>query len=334
MITIAVDCMGGDYAPDEIVKGALWGAAEHRVKVLLIGQPSRIEALVAESPYRHVDYEVVEATEVIDMGETPASSIRKKKDASINVATRCVGEGRAQGVVAAGNTGAAMASAIFNMGRVKGIDRPAIAVHLPTVSRPFLVVDAGANADCLPEMLLQFARMGSIFYSAIHGVDNPRVGLLNIGEEPGKGNTFSVSGYKLLEEYDEINFVGNVEARHMYEQHAEVAVCDGFTGNIFLKTSEAVALLMLRMMKDAVNSGIRARAGGLLVKSALKSTIVKKVVDEETGGAILLGVKGLCVIAHGNGKAYAILNALGLAKQAIEQNVVEQMETKVLEGCM
>lgn len=325
--------MGGDHAPTEIVKGALWGAQEFGVALQLVGPPSVIQAEIDASEYRGITYELVPADNTIEMGEAPASGIRKKKDASIVVASRCVGLGESQGLVAAGNTGAAMAAAIFNMGRVKGIDRPAIAVKLPTIDRPFLLVDAGANADCIPEMLLQFARMGSIFYSAMFGVANPRVGLVNIGEEPGKGNTFANSAYKLLEHYDEINFVGNVEGKALYRGFVDVAVCDGFTGNVVLKTSEGVATMMIGLMKQAFKSSMKARAGGLLVKSSLKS-IVKKVSDEESGGALLLGVKGVCVISHGSSHAYAIKNAIGVAKHAIEQQVIERIENKVLEGCL
>lgn len=333
-VRIAIDCMGGDYAPREIVKGALLGAQQYGVSLQLVGDPERIQAELNSLDTQGIAYDLVPALENIEMGESPASAIRKKKNASVVVASQCVARGESQGLVAAGNTGAAMAAALFNMGRIEGIDRPAIAVVLPTTAEsPAILLDAGANADCIPEMLLQFARMGTIFSQAVLHVQHPRVGLLNIGEESSKGNTFALSSYKLLEQQDELNFIGNVEGRHMFNGTADVIVCDGFTGNVALKTAEGVGNMVMTLFKEEANKSLRAMAGSLLVKSTLRK-IKHKVSDEEFGGALLLGVKGICVIGHGGSNAYAIQNAIRVAKEAIDQDVIGKIENKVLEGCL
>lgn len=333
-ISIAIDCMGGDYAPQEIVKGAIEGAFTHGVKLQLVGHPEKIQAELDKLNTHGIQYEIIPAYETIEMGESPAVAIRKKKDASVVVASKCVARGESQGLVAAGSTGAAMAAAIFNMGRIEGIDRPAIGVVLPTSSTsPCLLIDAGANADCIPEMLIQFARMGSIFSQAVLQTQNPRVGLLNIGEESSKGNTFSLSTYKLLEQHDELNFIGNIESRHLFDGSADVVVCDGFTGNIVLKTAEGVGKLVMDTFKQEASRSFRAKAGALLIKSTLKK-IKQRVSDEEFGGALLLGVKGICVIGHGSSNAYAVQNAIRVSKEAIQHDVIGKIEAKVLEGCV
>lgn len=329
---IAVDCMGGDYAPHEIVKGAIQGARLYNVRLQLVGPPERIQAELNQLDTAGIDYEIVSALETIEMGESPATAIRKKRDASIVVASLCVAKGQAQGLVAAGNTGAAMASALFNMGRLEGIDRPAIAVVLPSSKpSPTLLLDAGANADCIPEMLIQFARMGSIFVQAVLQVQHPRIGLLNIGEEPSKGNSFSLSTYKLLEQHDEFNFVGNVEGKHLFDGTADVVVCDGYTGNVALKTAEGVGNMVMSVFREEASKSLRAKAGALLIRSTMRK-VKKKVSDEEFGGALLLGVKGICVIGHGGSNAYAIQNAVRVAKDAIEQDVLGKIVKKSQES--
>lgn len=333
-IRIAIDCMGGDHAPHEIVKGALMGAREHGVEVLLVGPVDVIKAELAKHEVNGIRYQIVEAEETIEMGESPATAIRKKKNASVVVASKCVAKGEAAGIVAAGNTGAAMASALFNMGRIEGVDRPAIAVVLPSITdNPTILIDAGANADCIPEMLLQFARMGIIFSQSVLRVKTPRVGLLNIGEESSKGNSFALSTYKLLEQHDELNFIGNIEGKHLFDGSADVVVCDGFSGNIALKSAEGVGNMVMHLFREEAKKSLKAMAGGLLVKSALKK-VKRKVSDEEFGGALLLGVKGICVIGHGGSSALAIQNAIRVTKEAIEQDVVGKIEGKVLEGCV
>jgi len=333
-ITIAIDCMGGDFAPHELVKGAISGGREHQVDVLLVGAPEAIQKELAQLDVQGVKFEIIPASQTIDMAESPGSAIRKKKDASVVVASQCVAKGQAQGLVAVGNTGAAMAAALFNMGRIEGIDRPAIAVVLPTTAKnPAILIDAGANADCIPEMLIQFAKMGGIFVESVLRVKNPRVGLLNIGEEYSKGNTFSLSTYKLLESHEGLQFVGNIEGKHLFDGSADVIVCDGFTGNVALKTAEGVGKMVMKIFKDEAGQSLRAKAGALLVKSAMKK-VKRKVSDEEFGGALLLGVKGICVIGHGGSNAYAVQNAIRVAKEAIEQDVIAKIESKVAQACV
>ncbi|MBX2859647.1 MAG: phosphate acyltransferase PlsX [Vampirovibrio sp.] len=334
-VRIAIDAMGGDHAPHEIIKGAILGARLYKVGVCLVGKPDVIELELQqyqEKIRRHnLSVEVVPATEVIAMGDAPGIAIRKKKDSSIVVTAKCVGDGKADAMVAAGSTGAAMASAIFNIGRIEGIDRPAIGVVLPSLASPCLLIDAGANADCLPEMLVQFGRMGTVFMKHVYHIDNPRVGLLNIGEEAGKGNVFVNSAFKMLEHDQAINFIGNIEGRDMYLGGAEVAVCDGFTGNVALKSSEGVATMILKLLKQEMKSTLSAMAGALLLRRALKRAR-KKVDHEEFGGALLMGIKGTCVIAHGGSSANAIKHAIRVAKDAVEANVIEKITTKLTEG--
>jgi glycerol-3-phosphate acyltransferase PlsX len=220
------------------------------------------------------------------------------------------------------------------MGRIDGVDRPAIAVVLPSIKYPpAVLIDGGANADCIPEMLLQFARMGSIFSQAVLQVKNPRIGLLNIGSEASKGNSFALSTYKLLEQHDEMNFIGNIEGRHLFDNSVDVIVCDGYSGNIALKTAEGVGSMVMTVMKEEARSSIRAKAGFILARSALKR-IKRRVSDEEFGGALLMGVKGICVIGHGGSSAFAIQNAIRVCKEAIDQNVIGKIESLVLEGCL
>lgn len=332
-ICIAVDCMGGDYAPGEIVRGAILGAQNHGVSLKLVGDPDAINAELKQINCDGVNYEIVEASETIDMDESPTAVIRKKRNASVVVGCKCVSDGEAQGLVAVGNTGAAMTAAIFNIGRIKGIDRPAIGVVLPsTTDRPTLLLDAGANADCIPDMLLQFARMGSIFSELVFGITEPRVGLLNIGEESSKGNSFSLSCHKLLEQQDEINFVGNIEGRHLFDGSADVVVCDGFTGNVALKTAEGVGKMVMEYFRtNLTKRSLKIKAGAFLVKPILQG-LKRKVVDEEFGGAVLLGIKGICIVGHGGSKANAIQNAIRVAKTTIQQGVIQRIEHKVLEG--
>lgn len=335
-ICIAVDAMGGDHAPREIVKGAVWAAREYGVKILLVGLPEVLnnELLkndVSTNHSKSLDIEVVPATEVIAMDESPATGLRKKKDASIIVTAKCVREGRAQGMVAAGSTGAAMASALLYVGRIDGVDRPAIGVALPSASQRCLLIDAGANADCIPEMLIQFARMGSVYMENVYQIDKPKVGLLNIGEEEGKGNTFANSAFELLSHDPTIHFIGNVEGRDMFNGSVHVAVCDGFTGNVALKSAEGIMRMFKAILKSEIRKSLVAKAGYFLAKPALD--VAGKAVDpEEFGGALLLGIKGLCVISHGGSRARGIKNAVRVAKEAVETNVLGKIADRIKEG--
>ena len=320
-VRIAIDAMGGDYAPEEIVKGAIIAAREYNVALQLVGQLDKIEAELKKYNTNGLDIKLTGADEVIEMDEAPGSAIRRKRNASIVVSVDAVAKGDSQAVVAAGSTGAAMAASLFGLGRLPGIDRPAIAVTIPTINKPVVLIDAGANSSCEPEMLHQFAVMGSIFSNCVIGTDNPRVGILNIGEEPGKGTELAQNTYKLLsQKQDHINFIGNVEGRELFASACDVVVCDGFVGNITLKVTEGVATMMVKMLKHEINSSLLAKIGAFIAKPAFMN-LKKKTDYEEYGGALLLGIKGICVIAHGGSKAYAIKNAIRVAKESVEKDI-------------
>jgi phosphate acyltransferase len=330
-IRIAVDAMGGDYAPQEIVSGALQGAREYGVAVLLVGPPALIEQEVKKHDTQGIDYEIIPASEVIEMGESPAVGLRKKKDASIIVTAKCIKKGEAQGMVAAGSTGAAMASALLYIGRIEGVDRPAIGVLLPSFSGSCLLIDAGANADCTPEMLVQFAVMGNIYMHTVRNIKKPRVGLLNIGEEQSKGNAFAHTAFQLLEKDARFHFIGNVEGKELFMDGADVAVTDGFTGNVALKSAEGVMKMFGNTLKAEMKRSVRTKMGYLLAEPAIKASI-KKVDPEEVGGSLLLGIKGICVISHGGSKSRGIKNAVRVAKEAVIADVLGKISNQIREG--
>lgn len=326
-ICIAVDAMGGDHAPREVVKGALLGAREYGVKLLLVGKADAINAELEKHDTSGLEIEIQEASEVIEMGEA-AEALRKKKDASISVAARCVKEGRAQGVVAAGSTGAAMAAAVLNIGRIDGVIRPAIGVVLPSISNRCLLIDAGANPDCTPEMLCQFAKMGTVYMESVYQVKKPKVGLLNIGEEEGKGNEFSKTAFPILQADGSFNFIGNTEGRDLFNGSVSVAVCDGFTGNVALKSAEGIMRMFRGILKAEIKKNLLATLGAGLAKNALELA-AKQVDPEEFGGALLFGIKGLCVISHGGSKAKGIKNAVRVAKEAVETDVLGKITSQI-----
>ena len=340
MTRIAIDAMGGDFAPSEIVAGAVWGAYEYGVAIELVGKPDQIEHELEavkttgfmttaggfktqrmKIDYTKHDIKITPASEVIEMGEAPGQAIRKKKKSSIVLAVDAVATGSSDAIVAAGSTGAAMASSLFGLGRLPGIDRPAIAVTLPTMKKPVVVIDGGANSHCTPEMLFQFAVMGTTFAKYVLDIEDPRVGVLNIGEEVGKGNELAQATYKLLEEnQDKLNFVGNIEGREIFSGICNVIVCDGFVGNVALKITEGTSLMLFKMLKQEFKSDLLAQIAGLIAKPFMKR-IYKKINYEEFGGALLLGVKGITVISHGSSKAYAIKRAIKVAKEAVEKGI-------------
>lgn len=268
---------------------------------------------------------ITPATEVIEMGEAVGQAIRKKKDSSIVKSVEAVATGSSDAVVAAGSTGAAMASSLFGLGRLPGIDRPAIAATLPTMGKPIVVIDAGANSNSTPEMLHQFAVMGATFSKHVIGVENPRVAVLNIGEEAGKGNELAKSTFKLLEECkDRINFVGNVEGKELFANICDVVVCDGFVGNVALKVTEGTGAVLFKMIKHEFKSDFIGMILGWLAKPFFRR-IYARTNYEEFGGALLLGVKGITIISHGRSKAYAIKNAVRVAKEAVETGINEKI---------
>lgn len=325
---IAIDAMGGDYAPNEIVTGALRTREELGVEVLLVGDPQQIEAALPQSAnLRHL--EIVPAEGTIAMDEEPLSGIRRKPKASINVAMDLVKQKRADAVVSAGHSGAAMASALLRLGRLPGIDRPAIGAVLPTLiaSKSVLILDVGANVDCRPKFLQQFAVMGTVYSKNVLGISDPKVGLLNIGEEDSKGNDLALQTHQLLRENPHISFIGNAEGRDVLSGRFDVIVCDGFVGNILLKFAEAVGEVALQILREELPQGLNGQIGTALLKPNLKR--IKQRVDyAERGGGLLLGVAGICIISHGSSQAPAIFNAIRLAKEAVDRNVLEQIQSQ------
>lgn len=320
---IAVDAMGGDEGPSVVVPGALEAARLLRgeFEIVLVGQEHSIR------PHLHdaEGVEVVHASEVIEMSEPPAAAVRSKRDSSIAVATRLVREGRAHAIVSAGNTGAVVASSLVTLGRLHGIQRPAISTLWPTRRGGAVVLDVGANYECTPRNLLQFAVMGSVFARYHLGIKEPRVGLLNIGEERSKGNDLVRDSYVLLEQESSINFVGNVEGRDVLYGATDVVVCDGFVGNIILKFSESIYAFLAHMVKEQIRKGWLAKAGALLMLRAFRS--VRSQLDyAEYGGAPLLGVKGVTIISHGKSSPRAIRNAIVVAAKSLRSEVNMHIE--------
>ncbi len=329
MVTIAVDAMGGDHAPEAEVEGAVRAAKAYHVQIVLVGR----EELVQKELARYEDsmglpIQVVHASEVVTMEDSAARAMRSKRDSSIRVASRLVRDGLVQGLVSAGNTGAVMATAKTVQGMVHGVDRPALSAVFPTVKgTPVVMMDVGANVDCSPQMLAQFAVMGDIYSRVIFENKSPRVGLLSIGEEEHKGNDLTRAAWPLLRTLP-INFIGNVEGGDLYSGKADVIVCDGFIGNVALKTSEGVIEVIVKMLKESLQGSIPAQMGYLLASKALKG--FKRRLDySEYGGAPLLGVKGVCIICHGRSNANAIKNAIHIAAQFAEKRINQRIENEL-----
>ncbi|MGK7929900.1 MAG: phosphate acyltransferase PlsX [Microcystaceae cyanobacterium] len=323
---IAVDAMGGDHAPHEIVAGAIRACEELDVEILLVGDRKPIESYLASHSHPQT-LTIVESEGVIDMHEEPLTALRRKSKASINVAMNLVKKGQADAVVSAGHSGAAMAAALLRLGRLPGIDRPAIGAVFPTLlaGKSVIVLDVGANVDSKPKYLEQFALMGTIYSQYVIGVENPKVGLLNIGEEPSKGNELSLKTHELLEKNPNIPFVGNAEGRDVMSGDFDIIVCDGFTGNILLKFAESVGSVLLQIMLEELPQGLNGKIGSALLKPNLKR--VKQRMDHaEHGGGLLFGVDGICIISHGSSQAPTIFNAVRLAKEAFEHEVLERIQ--------
>ncbi|MBG0742604.1 phosphate acyltransferase PlsX [Cylindrospermopsis raciborskii LB2897] len=333
-VRIAIDAMGGDYAPAEIVAGALRAKEELDVHILLVGDPQQIEAVIPLKSNR-LGIEIVPAQDTIGMDEEPLNAVRRKRGASVNVAMDLVKNNQADAIFSAGHSGAAMASALLRLGRLPGIDRPAIGTVFPTIKagKPVLILDVGANVDCRPKFLEQFAVMGSIYSQYVLGISEPKVGLLNIGEEENKGNEAAVRAHELLRENTQINFSGNAEGRDVLSGEFDVIVCDGFVGNVLLKFAEAVGGVILQILREELPQGIRGQIGTAILKPNLKR--VKQRMDHaEHGGALLLGVNGICFIGHGSSQAPSIFSAIRMAKEAVDNQVLERLQSKyeVLQG--
>ncbi|HEY9816124.1 MAG TPA: phosphate acyltransferase PlsX [Candidatus Obscuribacterales bacterium] len=325
---IAVDAMGGDHAPAEIVAGALRAQEELDADILLVGDPQQIR----EEIHRHGSsshLEVVPAEGTIEMHEEPLTALRRKPQASINVAMDLVKQNRADGVVSAGHSGAAMAAALLRLGRLPGIDRPAIGAIFPTLTpgKSVVILDVGANVDCRPRFLEQFAVMGGIYSQYALGIDHPKVGLLNIGEESSKGNDLAVRTHQMLQDNSRIDFVGNAEGRDVLSGEFDVIVCDGFVGNVLLKFAEAIAEVLLQIMRDELPRGLHGKVGVSLLKPNLRR-IKQRIDHAEHGGGLLLGVNGICIISHGSSQAPSVFNAIRLAKEAVDHQVLERIQSQ------
>jgi len=320
-LPVAVDAMGGDKAPDEIVAGARLAADELGIRVVLVGQPDAIGDSAG--------LEVIAASEVIGMDEDPAQGVRRKKDSSLVRAAEAVRDGRALAMVSAGNTGATMASALLRMGRLKGVVRPAIATPIPNLgSHPSLLLDAGANAECSAAMLVQFAQMGAAYSAARYDVSDPSVALLSIGEEKSKGSPLVKEAHALLDAVPGIRFVGNVEGRDLLTGAADVVVTDGFTGNVALKTLEgALRFLMDQLVLAFGIDDATAKAAEVMLPHL--APLAAEFDPENTGGAMLLGVDGVCVISHGSSSARAIVSAVGVAHDVAVGGLVERVAASV-----
>jgi phosphate acyltransferase len=320
-ITIALDAMGGDNDPEASVSGALEARDEFGIETLLVGDEKILRAMLAEK--ERGDLEIVHAPEAVGMEEEGAWAVRSREGASIVVAAEAVREGRARAMVSAGNTGAAMAAAFFSWGRIKGIKRPALAVVLPPAKSPALLIDVGANSDCRPEHLRQFALLGSAYASLRWDLESPRVALLNIGAEESKGNELAREAFQILSSDDRINFIGNLEGRDLARQKADVVVTDGFTGNITLKVVEGVASMIMGQLLESLKTLNEEELKPLL--PALLG--LRQELDYRSiGGAPLLGVKGVCIIAHGSSDALAMKNSLRVAAEAAASGMVEMTE--------
>jgi phosphate acyltransferase len=320
-VRVAVDAMGGDRAPEDIVAGALLAASE-TVEPVLFGRREALEPLAQ-------GLEIVHADDVVAMDEKPSDAAREKRASSMFAACRAVGEGDAHAVVSAGNTGAMLAAGLLEIRRLPDVHRPAIAVPLPSVGGTSVLIDAGANADARPEHLVQFGHMGSVFAEEILGISGPTVALLSIGEEPEKGNRLVRETHPLLEA-SHLDFVGNVESRELLAHAADVVVCDGFTGNMALKLMEGTIKALLDELRKEIEASPRGKLGGLLIRPAARS--LRKRLDPDTyGGAYLLGLRGLSVIAHGNSSVRAIANAITLGAQGAAGNVVERVAARLEE---
>lgn len=328
-VIIALDAMGGDYAPEQTVKGAVEAVnSSDEIRVILVGKQDMITKELEKYEYAKDDIEVVHASEIIDMGDVPTVAIKDKKDSSLVVAMRLVREGKADALVSAGSTGAVLVGGQLVVGRLKGIKRPPLAPFIPTTKGFSLLIDCGANVDARPEHLVQFAQMGSIYYENVMGKKNPTVALLNIGTEEEKGNQLVKDTKPLMKECKNINYIGSVEARELVSGAADVIVCEAFVGNVVLKFFEGLALTLFGSLKEGLMSSTRTKLGALLVKPALKG--LKNQFDTSSqGGAPLLGLKGLVVKAHGNSSSkeieIALKQCISFKKQKINEKIKESI---------
>jgi glycerol-3-phosphate acyltransferase PlsX len=318
-VRIAVDAMGGDVGPTVTVEGAVAAARDYKVEVVLVGDKATVERELARHDAARLPVTVRHASQVVSMDESPSQALRRKRDSSLRIAAELVRDGEAGAFVSAGNTGAAMAIAMFTLGVLPGVDRPAIAVVLPNLKGRTILLDVGANVDPKPKHLVQYAVMGQVYARDILGIASPRVGLLSVGEEEGKGNELVREVFKTLESMS-LNFAGNVEGRDLYNGSVDVVVTDGFTGNVALKISESLADMIVHLIREELTSTPIAKLGALLVRPAFRR-FWKRVDYNELGGAPLLGINGACIISHGASPPRAVKNAIRVASEWLRSDV-------------
>jgi len=318
---IALDAMGGDFGPPNLVAGAVMALQEypHINKLYLVGDSAKIGSELKKHECNDSRIDIVHSTQVVEMSDTAWSAVRRKKDSSVSRAVDLVKRGQADAIVSAGHTGAAVAASMIKLRTLPGIDRPGIAAVLPTEFNVFVLIDAGANIDARPEQLLQYAFMGTVYSRHVLGYKNPTVGLVSLGEEDVKGNEMTKEVFKMLKK-SSLNFAGNIEGRHLFEDPVEVVVCDGFVGNVILKTCESISVAIFQWLKHELMRTKMRKVGAFLARNAF-DTIKGKTNYEEYGGSPLLGVNGICIIAHGASTPLAIKNALRVAAESIEQQV-------------
>jgi glycerol-3-phosphate acyltransferase PlsX len=318
---VALDAMGGDFAPEMTIAGAVEAVNEYDIEVILVGDRQRLTDSLSSKRYPPHKISIVHTSEVVAMNESPSAALRKKKDSSIRVAVELVKSNLADAAVSAGNSGVAMATSLFILGKLPNVDRPAIATIMPSLAGFFVLIDAGANVDCKPENLVQFAQMGNAYYKAIFEVPRPRVAILSIGEEDTKGNELTKEAFKQLR-HAGVNFTGNIEGKDIFTGNAEVIVCDGFIGNIVLKVSEGLAEAIMKMLKREISNAATGKLGYLMVKPSIRN--FKKRTDySEYGGAPLLGINGTCIISHGRSSSKAIKNAIRVSAEMARKKVHE-----------
>ena len=324
---VALDAMGGDFAPEVTIAGAVEAVNEYDIEVILVGDRRQLTDSLSGKRHPSHKISIVHTSEVVAMNESPAIALRKKKNSSIRVAIELVKSNLADAAVSAGNSGVAMATSLFILGKLPNVDRPAIATIMPSLTGFFVLIDAGANVDCKPENLMQFALMGNAYYKALFDVPDPLVSLLSIGEEDTKGNELTKEVFKLLKQSG-INFTGNMEGKDIFSGNADVIVCDGFIGNIVLKVSEGLAEAILKMLKREIINATTGKLGYLMIKPAIRN-FRKRTDYSEYGGAPLLGINGTCIISHGRSSSKAIKNAIRvsaeMAKKKVHENIAHTL---------
>lgn len=330
MYRIAVDVMSGEKSPDELIAGALKAYREDQeIELTLIGEYDIIKVELDKTDSDSKRLKIEDADEIITMDDSPVKALRKKKNATVNVGAKLLKNDKIDAFISPGNTGSVMAAGLLRVGRIRGISRPPIAVRFPAVNGSTLILDNGANTDCDPENLQQFALMGQLYAENVMKISNPKIGLLNIGEEKSKGNNLSKESYKLLSQDKNIkNFIGNVEGRDIFTDKCDVVVTDGFVGNVVLKTTEGAASFFLDLIKESFKTNLRSKLGAFLVKPYLKK-VLNKIDYRQYGGAPLLGVKGIVIISHGSSDETAIYNAVKEAKKTVREDIVKLIRDKI-----